>query len=122
MGLGAGDFDWLFGFGYFGLLVGVGLGMLVEGLSILAISGAIQFCEWVFTISSFPISSSKFAPLLFITFFIRSFLIFMFIFRSIVLRYLLKLHFCKLSLPGFIRGFTVRFRNLCSPKVASKIS
>ena len=72
MGLGAGDLDWLFGFGYFGLLVGVGLGMFVEGLSILAIFvWVIRFSEWVFTLSSFTISSSKFVPpLLLPTFFI----------------------------------------------------
>ena len=49
----------------------MGLGISMGGLSILVIFvGAILFCELVFIISSFTISSSQVAPPLFITFFI----------------------------------------------------
>ena len=49
----------------------MGLGISMEGLSILVIFvGAILFCELVFTLSFYTIFSSKVAPPLFITFFI----------------------------------------------------
>ena len=66
MGLGGEDSDLLFGFRYFGLLVGVGLGISMGSLFILVIFvWAILFCELVFTISSFEV-----APPLFIHFII----------------------------------------------------